>query len=153
MGEGNWWYKVQSVEILSAMTTTKTIEYLKIKWITPKGITEEGTGDRVEAMALPAPSSRRRAQRSREMGIIGRDGRKFYLRGEGGIRPHGSGSGISPTMAGRALSGDWRTGPQTSYTTTPRGGTLETIESPGMMGADDGRAPPCRDEMVVQKTA
>ena len=40
-------------------TTTKTIEYLRTKQITPEGETGEGTGDRVEAAALPTPSPRR----------------------------------------------------------------------------------------------
>ena len=46
-------------------------------------MTEEGTGDGVEAAALPALSPRGRVHRSGEMGIIGRDGREFCPQGEG----------------------------------------------------------------------
>ena len=42
-----------------------------------------------------------RAQRSGDMGIIGRDGQKFSLQGEGGILPCGS-SGGKPPHYGRA---------------------------------------------------
>ena len=79
------------------------------------------------------------------MGIIGRDGREFRLRGEWGIRPRGSGGRRPPTMVGRPCAGAWRTGPQTPYAITPRGGPLGKFGSLGMMGAYDGRAPPRRD--------
>ena len=75
------------------------------------------------------------------MGIIGRNGREFRLRVEGGIRPRGSGGGRPPTMFGRPRAGAWRTGPQTPYATTPRVGPLGKFGSPGMMGADDGCLP------------
>ena len=76
-GGGSWWYELISVEILSATTmatTTKMIEYLQNERITPEGMTGQGTGDGVESAALPAPSLRGRAHRSREIGIIGRGG-------------------------------------------------------------------------------
>ena len=57
------------------MTMTKTIESLQTKQITPEGMTWEGAGNGVEAAALPTLSPRGRAQRSREMGIMDRDGR------------------------------------------------------------------------------
>ena len=38
---------------------TKVIEYLRNKWITPVGVTGEGTGDGVEATVLPALSPHR----------------------------------------------------------------------------------------------
>ena len=79
------------------------------------------------------------------MGIIGRDGREFRPRGEGEIRPRRSGGGRTPNMVGSTNEGVWITGPQTPYATTPRGGPLGKFGSPGMMGADDGRAPPRRD--------
>ena len=79
------------------------------------------------------------------MGIIGRDRQEFRLQGEGGICPHGSGGGRPPNMVGRPCAGAWRTGPQTQYFTTPRGEPLIKFGSPGMMGADDGQAPPRRD--------
>ena len=126
-------------------TTTKTIEYIRNKRITLEGMTGEGTGNGVEAAALPALSSRGRAQRSREMGIIGRDGWEFLPQREGGIRPCGSGGGRPPTMVGRTRAGAWRTGPQTPYATTPRGGTLGKFGSPGIMGSDDSQEPPPRD--------
>ena len=44
-------------------TTAKNIESLRTKRITLEGITGQGTGDRVEAVALPAPSPRRLAHR------------------------------------------------------------------------------------------
>ena len=66
-------------------TTTKTIEYIRNKRITLEGMTGEGTGNGVEAAALPELSSRGREQRSREMGIIGRDGWEFLPQREGGI--------------------------------------------------------------------
>ena len=78
------------------------------------------------------------------MGIIGRDGRKFRSRGEGGIHTRGSGSVRPPTMVWRPCAGAWRTVPQNPYATTPRGGPLGKFGSPGMMGDDDGRAPPHR---------
>ena len=115
-------------------TTTKTIESLQTKQITPEGVTGEGTGVGLEAAALPVPSPRGRAQRSGEMGIIGRDGRQFRPRGEGRIHPLGSGGGRPPTMVGLPQAGAWRTGPQTLYATTPRGGTPAQIWVPG----DDG---------------
>ena len=108
-------------------------------------MTGEGTRGMVEAMALPAPSARGRVQRSGYMGITGRDGREFRPSGEGGISPCGSGGGRPPTMVGRPHTWAWRKGPQTPYYTTPRGLPLGKFESPGMMGADDGRAPPLRD--------
>ena len=105
----------------------------------------EGTGDGVEAAALPTPSVRGHAHRSRDMRIIGRDGQEFRPGVEGGIRPHGSGSGRPPTMVGRPHTGAWRTGPQTPYVTTPRGRLLGKCGSLGIMGADDGREFPRRD--------
>ena len=79
------------------------------------------------------------------MGILGRDGRKFSLRGEGEICPRRRGGGRPPTMVGRPHARAWRTGPQISYATTPRGVPLGKFVSPGMMGADDGRTSPRRD--------
>ena len=105
----------------------------------------EGIGDGVEAAALPAPSPRRRVQRSWEMRINGRDGQEFRLQGEGGGCSHGSGGGRPPTMVGRPHTGAWRTGLQNPYATTPRGGPLGNFVSLGTMGADDGRSPLCRD--------
>ena len=85
---GSWCYKVQSVEIQNATTTmTKMIEYLRTERITPQGMTEAGKGDGVASAALPVPSPHRRAQRSGEMEIIGRDGQEFRPRREGGLSP------------------------------------------------------------------
>ena len=64
MGGDSWWYEVGSVEISSAATMTKTIEYLQTEQITPEGMTGERTEDRVEAAAVPTSSPRRRAKRS-----------------------------------------------------------------------------------------
>ena len=47
----------------------------------------EGKGGGVEAAAIPVPSPHGRAQRSGEMGIIGRDGREFRPQGEEGFLP------------------------------------------------------------------
>ena len=108
-------------------------------------MTGEETGDGVEATVLPAPSLRGHVLRSGEVGIIGRDGREFCLRGEWGIRPRGSGSRRPPTMDGRPHAGAWRTGPQ-PHTPLPQGrGPLGKFGFPGMMGADDGWAAPRRD--------
>ena len=79
------------------------------------------------------------------MGIIGKDWQEFRPRGEGGGCTRGSGGGRPPTMVGRPHAGARRTGTQTPYTTTPRGGILGKFGSLGMMGDDDGRAPPRRD--------
>ena len=83
------------------------------------------------------------------MGIIGMDGQEFRPQGEGGYCPRGSGGGIPPTMAGHPHAGAWRTGPQTPYAITPRGGPLGKFGVPGMMGADDGRAPQRMDATNV----
>ena len=106
----------------------------------------EGTGDGIDAAVLPASSPHRSVQRSVEMGIIRRDGQEFHPRGEGEISPCRRGSGRPPTMVGRPRAGYWITRPQTPYATTHRGGPLGKFGSPGMMGADDGQVPPCRDE-------
>ena len=127
------------------MTTKKTIEYLQTGRVTPEGMTGEGMGNGVEAAALPTPSLHRRVQKSGDMGIIGRDGWEFRMRGEGWIHPRVRGGGRHPSIVGRPHTGSWRTGPQTPYATTPRGGTLGKFWSPEMMGADDGRAPLRRD--------
>ena len=50
-------------------------------------MTGEGAEDGVEVAALPAPSSDGRAQRSGEMAIISRDGRKFRPRERGEFVP------------------------------------------------------------------
>ena len=84
-------------------------------------MTGDGTGDGVEAVALPVPSPRGRAQRIVEMGVIGRDGQEFHPWEEGGNCPQGSGGGRSPTMVGSPHIRAWRTGPNTPYATTPRG--------------------------------
>ena len=81
-------------------------------------------GGRVEAVALSVPSLCGRVQKIGETGIIVRDGKEFCPRVEGGIRPRRSGGGRPPTMSGRPCVGSWRTGPQTPYATTPRGGPL-----------------------------
>ena len=103
MGVDSWCYEVQSVGISSATTpmTTKTIKSIWTERITPEEITGEGTGDRIEAMVLPAPSPRSRTQRIREMAIIQRDGQDFRPRGDLGTRLCGSGGRSPPTMAGR----------------------------------------------------
>ena len=142
-GGYSWWYEVQSIDISSATTTTtkmttKTTESLWTERITLEGTTGKGTGDRVEDEELPTPSPRRRAQRSRETGIIGRDGQELCPREEGGIRPCGSGGGRLPTMVRRPHARDWRTGPQTPYATTPGVGPFSKFGSPGTLGADDG---------------
>ena len=139
MGGDSWWYKVQIIEISIAttMTTTmKMIKYIRTERITPEGMTGEGTGDGIETTAIPAPSPRGRAQRIGEMGIIGRDGQVFRPWGEGGIHPCRSGGGRPPTMVRRPHKGAWRTGTQTPYATTPRGGPLGKFGSPAMMGAN-----------------
>ena len=120
MGVDSWCYEVQSVGISSATTpmTTKTIKSIWTERITPEEITGEGTGDRIEAMVLPAPSPRSRTQRIREMAIIQRDGQDFRPRGDLGTRLCGSGGRSPPTMAGRPRAGDCITGPQTPYSVT-----------------------------------
>ena len=79
------------------------------------------------------------------MGIISRDGQEFRPRGEVGVRPRVSGVERPPTMVGHPCAGACRTGPQTPYATTPRGGPLGKFGYPGMMGDDDGQAPLRRD--------
>ena len=126
-------------------TTTKMTKYLKTEQITTEGMTGEGKEYGVEAAELPVSSPLRHAQRSREMGVIGRDGQEFRPRVEGEILPCRSGFRRPPTMVGRPRAGDCRTVTQTPYTTTPRGVPLGKFGSLGMMGADDGWAPPLRD--------
>ena len=87
-GGGGWWYGIRSVVVSSTTTTTTTttekIEYLRTERIILESITGEGTGEEVEVAALPAPSPCGREQRSKYMGIIGRDAHEFCLQGEGG---------------------------------------------------------------------
>ena len=126
-------------------TTTETIEYLQTEQIPPKGMTVEVTGNGVEATALPALSLRKRVQGSGEMGSSAWMGRNYVCRDMGVISPCRSFGGRPLTMVGRPREGAWRTGPQNPYATTPRGGTPGKFGFLGMMGADDGRAPPRRD--------
>ena len=87
LGLDSWCYEVRSVDISSATTktTTKAIECLQTKWITPEGMTGEEIEDSVEAAALPAPSPLTHVHRSEEMGILGRDVQEFCPRGKGGF--------------------------------------------------------------------
>ena len=87
-------------------------------WLDPGWMMGEGTGDGVEAAALPTPLTgivgnvkRGRVQRSGQMGIIDRDGQECRPWGEGGLRPSRSGSGRPPTMVERPCAGASRTGP------------------------------------------
>ena len=67
----------------------------------------QGTGDRLEAAVLPAPSPRGLLHRGagRWGSLAGMDGNS--IRGErGGVRPRVSGDGRPPTMVGRPHVGD-----------------------------------------------
>ena len=68
-----------------------------------------------------------------------------YVRGErGGFVPTKA-AAEDPHHGWDPQSRGLRTGPQSPYATTPRGEPLGKFGSTGMMSADDGRAPSCRD--------
>ena len=105
------------------MTTTKMIEYLRTERITPEGMMGEGTGDGVDDVALLDPSSCRRAQRIREMGIIGKDGQEFRPQRDGGVVPAEAAAGDPPLCVDAPAQGLGEQDPKT-HTPPPlwRGG-------------------------------
>ena len=87
-------------------TTEKTIESLQTERITPEGTTKDGTGERVEAAALPLPSPRGLAHRVAEIwgSLSGMGGNS--VRGEsGGFVPAGAAAEDLPLWSGTHTQG------------------------------------------------
>ena len=68
-------HRLDGVDYWLTSLAIPTVSVITDGCLEPGWMAGEGTGDGVEAVALPAPSPRGRAQRIGEMGIIGRDGR------------------------------------------------------------------------------
>ena len=81
-----------------------------------------GDGGRGRCLiSLRTVTVRTHVQKSRDMGIIGRDGQKFRLQGEGGILPCGSGGGNPPLWSGAHAQGIGEQDPK-PHTPPPLGG-------------------------------